>query len=88
MIIKYNDGTTYLGSYINNSGIDYNYNSGSTISGYGQMRYDNNNIYIGQFDNNDFNGNGYYYKSNTKEFCEVEFRKGYLVYSNCNLKKE
>ena len=36
------------------------------------MRYDNNNIYIGQFENNDFHGNGYYFNSNTKEFCEVD----------------
>ena len=49
VIIKYNDGTTYLGSYINNSGIDYNYNSGSTFRLW-PMRYDNNNIYIGQFE--------------------------------------
>tara|TARA_Y100000768_G_scaffold383170_1_gene364832 strand:+ start:871 stop:2091 length:1221 start_codon:yes stop_codon:yes gene_type:complete len=88
VIIKYNDGTTYLGSYINNTEADYNYNSSSILSGYGQWRYDNNNIYIGQFENNDFHGNGYYFNSNTREFCEVDFRKGNLVYSNCNLKNE
>ena len=84
MIVNYSDGSKYFGSYVNNSTSDCEYNSSTVLTGYGQFRFNNGDIYIGQFKDGYIHGNGYFYELDSKDFCEVQYANSQRINEKCD----